>query len=79
MHAHLALHRRRTRDTFPPGMETVLYNTPEAAAVLASADVVVANDCMSMPWEKRPGATYLQTWHGTPLKRIHHDAPVREG
>ena len=32
-----------------------------------------------MDWIKKPGATYLQTWHGTPLKRIHHDAPVRPG
>jgi CDP-glycerol glycerophosphotransferase len=77
--SHTWLCTERTRDTFPPGTDTVVYNTPEAAAVLASADVVVANDCMSMQWGKRPGATYLQTWHGTPLKRIHHDAPVREG
>ena len=77
--SHTWLCTERTRDTFPSGVETVFYNTPEAVAVLASADVVVANDCMSMPWVKRPGATYLQTWHGTPLKRIHHDAPVREG
>jgi CDP-glycerol glycerophosphotransferase len=68
-----------TRASFPRGVDTVLYGTPEAAAVLATADVVIANDCMSMEWEKRPGATYLQTWHGTPLKRIHHDAPVRPG
>jgi CDP-glycerol glycerophosphotransferase len=69
----------KTRDTYPDGVETILYNTPEAAAALGEADVVVANDCMSMPWTKKPGATYLQTWHGTPLKRIHHDAPVRPG
>jgi CDP-glycerol glycerophosphotransferase len=25
-------------------------------------------------WRKPPGALYLQTWHGTPLKRIHRDA-----
>jgi CDP-glycerol glycerophosphotransferase len=24
-------------------------------------------------WRKRPETTYLQTWHGTPLKRVHHD------
>ncbi|MCW2702490.1 MAG: hypothetical protein JWQ37_485 [Blastococcus sp.] len=77
--SHTWLCTPKTRDTFPPGVDTVLYGTPEAVAVLAAADVVVANDCMSMPWTKSPGTTYLQTWHGTPLKRIHHDAPVREG
>ena len=69
----------KTRDSYPDGVETVLYGTPEAAAVLGEADVVVANDCMSMQWTKRAGTFYLQTWHGTPLKRIHHDAPVRPG
>jgi CDP-glycerol glycerophosphotransferase len=77
--SHTWLCTAKTQDTFPPGVETVLYGTPEASAALAAADIVVANDCMSMQWEKRPGTTYLQTWHGTPLKRIHHDAPVREG
>ena len=69
----------KTQGSYPAGVETVLYGTPEAAAVLGDADVVVANDCMSMDWTKKPGAIYLQTWHGTPLKRIHHDAPVRPG
>ncbi|WP_255363697.1 CDP-glycerol glycerophosphotransferase family protein [Geodermatophilus sp. DSM 45219] len=68
-----------TQDTFPPGVGTVLYGTPEARAALESADVVVANDCISMHWDKQPGTVYLQTWHGTPLKRIHHDAPFRPG
>jgi CDP-glycerol glycerophosphotransferase len=77
--AHTWLCTPTTQGSFPPGVHTVLYGTPEAATVLATADVVVANDCMSMHWEKRPGTTYLQTWHGTPLKRIHHDAPVRPG
>src|SRR3712207_7387448 len=27
----------------------------------------------SLDWEKKSGARYLQTWHGTPLKRIHND------
>ena len=37
------------------------------------ADVVVSNDHIPLDWEKRPGARYLQTWHGTMLKRIHND------
>ena len=65
----------KTQDSFPPGIEPVLFGTPEARAALESADLVVGNDCISMDWTKKPGATYLQTWHGTPLKRIHHDIP----
>jgi CDP-glycerol glycerophosphotransferase len=77
---HVWLCRETTRPTFPTGVDTVLYPSPEAAAALESADVVIANDCLSMPWTKRPGTTYLQTWHGTPLKRIHHDVrAVRPG
>jgi CDP-glycerol glycerophosphotransferase len=77
---HTWLCTEATRDSFPAGVETVLYGTPEARAALESADLVVANDCMSMPWDKQPGTTYLQTWHGTPLKRIHHDVqPARPG
>lgn len=69
-----------TQGTFPPGVETVLFGTPECVAALESADLVVANDCISLDWVKKPGATYLQTWHGTPLKHIHHDVrPVRPG
>ena len=77
--SHTWLCTPKTQGTFPAGVETILYGTPEAAAALAAADVVVANDCMSMDWTKSPDTTYLQTWHGTPLKRIHHDAPVRPG
>jgi CDP-glycerol glycerophosphotransferase len=76
---HRWLCTAKTQDSFPPGVEPVLYGTPEARAALESADLVVGNDCISMEWTKGPGA-YLQTWHGTPLKRIHHDVPnVREG
>ena len=65
----------KTQHSFPADVEPVLFGTPEAVAALESADLVVGNDCISMAWTKRPGTTYLQTWHGTPLKRIHHDIP----
>ena len=46
-----------------------------AVAALESADVLVANCHTDLDrWEKRPEAVYLQTWHGTPLKRIHRSA-----
>jgi CDP-glycerol glycerophosphotransferase len=59
---------------FPDGVSTVDIDSPrETAAVLASADVLVANTHTEVEWEKSPGTIYLQTWHGTPMKRIHHD------
>jgi CDP-glycerol glycerophosphotransferase len=70
---HVWLCTAATEASFPPGVETVRYPTPESAEALSSADLVIANDCISQLWTKKPGATYLQTWHGTPLKRIHHD------
>ena len=58
---------------FPSGTATVPIASRDAVDALESADLVVANTHLEMEWTKAPGALYLQTWHGTPLKRIHHD------
>ena len=58
---------------FPEDVRTVPIDGPDARAALESADLVVAGTHTEVEWTKRPGTTYLQTWHGTPLKRIHHD------
>jgi CDP-glycerol glycerophosphotransferase len=58
---------------FPPDVETVVFASAEARAALESADVVVSNDHLGFDWDKPAGTVYLQTWHGTPLKRIHND------
>jgi CDP-glycerol glycerophosphotransferase len=60
-------------DAFPGDVATVPYPSDECVAALEGADLVVANTHTDVPWRKRPGTLYLQTWHGTPLKRIHHD------
>ncbi len=62
-----------TAASFPPEVATATFGSPESIAALESADLVVSNDHIPLDWEKRPGTTYLQTWHGTPLKRIHND------
>lgn len=59
---------------FPAGTTTVDIDSPAAGAELGTADLVISNTHLDLPWEKRPGSTYLQTWHGTPLKRLHRDA-----
>ncbi|SDS63428.1 CDP-glycerol glycerophosphotransferase [Friedmanniella luteola] len=63
----------RFADGFPAGVDTVRYGSRAARAALEEADLVVANSHLDFDWDKKPGAVYLQTWHGTPLKRIHHD------
>lgn len=55
------------------GVPTAEYATGEGLAAVANADVLIANTHTDLVWTKRPDALYLQTWHGTPLKRIHWD------
>ena len=72
---HVWLLDEAHRAGFPPGVATVGVGTPEAEDVLRGADVLVANTHMlPLDWSPAPGCTYVQTWHGTPLKRIHGDA-----
>ena len=70
---HVWLADRRHLDAFPAGLVTVDIDGPEARETLESADVLIANTHTEVEWEKPSGTTYLQTWHGTPLKRIHRD------
>ena len=58
---------------FPDDVVTVDIDGPGARRALESADLVVANTHVEVAWSKPEGATYLQTWHGTPLKRVHRD------
>ncbi len=62
-----------TAASFPDDVATATFGSPGSIAALESADLVVSNDHIPLDWEKRPETTYLQTWHGTPLKRIHWD------
>ncbi len=50
---------------------------PEALELLGSAPYLVSNDVLADDFTKAAGATYVQTWHGTPLKRIAHDVESR--
>jgi CDP-glycerol glycerophosphotransferase len=60
---------------FPGDVKTVEIASPDAVAALESADLHVSNCHTNLDdWRKLPGTRYLQTWHGTPLKRIHRSA-----
>jgi CDP-glycerol glycerophosphotransferase len=57
----------------PDGARAVLTNTEEYLEALARSRYLIANDDMPGIYQKRDGQTYVQTWHGTPLKRIGFD------
>jgi CDP-glycerol glycerophosphotransferase len=72
---HLWLQDERFVGGFPADVATVPIGTPAAVAALESADVLISNTHIQLDrWDKPAGAFYLQTWHGTPLKRIHRAA-----
>ena len=73
------VHPSRAADV-PAGAATAPTDGPAAVAALQRADVVVASTHLDPGWRKRPGALYLQAWHGTPIKRIAADelAGVRD-
>jgi CDP-glycerol glycerophosphotransferase len=52
---------------------TVQAGTREHYRTLARARCIVTNYGAPQWFAKREGQTYLQTWHGTPLKRLAYD------
>lgn len=57
----------------PEGGTPMLRGTQEYYEALARSKYLISNDDMQPPFRKRDGQVYLQTWHGTPLKRIGFD------
>jgi CDP-glycerol glycerophosphotransferase len=57
----------------PDGARGVLTGTEEYWEAIARSRFVISNDDMPASYVKRPGQVYVQTWHGTPLKRIGFD------
>ncbi len=70
---HLWLTHPGQHDAFPDDLELLEYGSPACVDALASCDLLVANTHTDFEWSKPPGCLYVQTWHGTPLKRIHWD------
>jgi CDP-glycerol glycerophosphotransferase len=57
----------------PPDARAVAVNSGEWYEALATSRFVVANSHQSPWFRRREGQVLVQTWHGTPLKRIAHD------
>jgi CDP-glycerol glycerophosphotransferase len=57
----------------PGDVHTVRRGSAAHHEALERARYIVSNDTIHDVFVKAPGARYLQTWHGTPLKRIAFD------
>jgi CDP-glycerol glycerophosphotransferase len=57
----------------PDGVTPVRPNSLRHLTALGRARYVVANSSMPLYWRKKPSQRYLQTWHGTPLKKMAYD------
>ena len=61
------------------GTRKIKRNTPSYWWRISRAKLVVSNQNMIASFKPHRRATYLQTWHGTPLKKMQHDVPVMHG
>jgi CDP-glycerol glycerophosphotransferase len=61
----------------PEGARAVREGSGEYYELLARARFVVTNDHWPEWLRSRPGQTFLQTWHGSPLKRLGPDLSER--
>ncbi|MGW3863362.1 bifunctional glycosyltransferase/CDP-glycerol:glycerophosphate glycerophosphotransferase [Streptomyces sp. NPDC005047] len=57
----------------PPSAIPIRMWSPEWYEALATSRYVVANNHLPDWFQRRDGQIVVQTWHGTPLKKIGHD------
>lgn len=60
----------------PDGCKGVLIYSAEWYHLLNTAGILVNNNNFPHYFRKRFGQIYIQTWHGTPLKKIGNHTPV---
>ncbi|MEV5982751.1 CDP-glycerol:glycerophosphate glycerophosphotransferase [Streptomyces sp. NPDC052114] len=63
----------RNRHKVPPGVEYVVEGSRPYWQAMATATYLVNNSSFPGGFTKRPGQVYLQTHHGTPLKKMGLD------
>jgi CDP-glycerol glycerophosphotransferase len=68
---------RRT-DGFPTDCRLVRRDSWRYVHDMARAELWVDNQGFPRTYSRRPETTYVQTWHGTPLKRMGFDSPALE-
>ncbi|KAA1418058.1 hypothetical protein FE697_000140 [Mumia zhuanghuii] len=62
--------------TVPEGGRAVLRDSREWWEVLSRARFLTFNAGLPYGLRRRPGQTVVQTWHGTPFKRLGSDRPT---
>lgn len=60
----------RPKTPVPTGVPTIVRYTPEWFRALATASVWIDNQGLPFALRKPERVTYVQTWHGTPLKTM---------
>lgn len=60
----------------PEGAIPVVLHSAKYHELLSTAKWLVNNNNFPYYFQKRTGQTYIQTWHGTPLKKIGNDVPA---
>ncbi|WFN90581.1 CDP-glycerol glycerophosphotransferase family protein [Arcanobacterium wilhelmae] len=61
----------------PAGAHAVLVDSPEWFEALASSHWIVTNTLLPFYFRRGEGQKIIQTWHGTPLKRIGLDTQIQ--
>ena len=70
---HLWTAKGETPDRFPPGARAIVPGTPDHRRRVDAAKYIVANVEMREHLRKTSDMVFVQTWHGTALKRIGYD------
>lgn len=60
----------------PSGATPVVFRSSEWFDVVASAAVLINNNNFPHYFSRHPDQVYVQTWHGTPLKKIGNHVPA---
>ncbi|MEV5510541.1 bifunctional glycosyltransferase/CDP-glycerol:glycerophosphate glycerophosphotransferase [Streptomyces orinoci] len=64
-----------SREGYPEGVPLVRRGSWEYVRTVARARYWVDTHGFPMPFPKRPGTRYLQTWHGQAFKHMGYDVP----
>lgn len=57
----------------PVGTQPVLIGSRQWYELLTSSRILINNNNFPFYFRKRDGQVYIQTWHGTPLKKLGND------
>lgn len=69
----------RGAGVFPSECRTISLHSLRDQRTIAAARLLVNNVQMPSSFVKRPGSLYVQTWHGTPMKKIGMDSVTWTG